>query len=453
MPAWRADKLQLSRTFVGRLRENWAAPLDHSIERMATQPMTNERLIALRFFWFDGLFAAGSEAFFLNYTALFAVAFGATNGQIGLLTALANLAGAFALFPGARLLETVGKRRSIVVWTGGGLGRLSILIIAIMPFLIHDSFRAVAAIIAFNCIRTFMNNLCNPAWTALVADIIPKSMRGRYLSSRNFAMGLATLCITPLAGWLITNGATWTGSSVFGYQITYLLAFGVGMLATASFSRINESEMVATGVAKVESHIGVLQLLRENRAFLGFVISAFVFNLALQIAGPFFNVYMKNELGATATQVGLAASISSLSALAGQLVWGRLLDRKGSIWIQLVSGYLIPILPTLWIFYTRPEQVYINNSFGGFLWAGYNLANFNMLLSLMPDNDRPRATALYQTVVFSSAVVGPLIGGWIADLVSFKLIFVISGVGRLLGMILFTLLTVLVVRRQKIAVN
>ncbi len=94
MTEWHNDKLQIGRLVGRRLRENWAAPLDHSLEQMANQPLTNERLRALRFFWFDGLFAAGSEAFFLNYTALFAVAFGATNGQIGLLTALANLAGA-----------------------------------------------------------------------------------------------------------------------------------------------------------------------------------------------------------------------------------------------------------------------------------------------------------------------------------------------------------------------
>ncbi|MFN8440308.1 MAG: MFS transporter [Caldilineaceae bacterium] len=452
MTKWQEDKLQMSRLVLHRLRENWAAPLDHSIEQMSSQPLTNERLRGLRFFWFDGLFAAGSEAFFLNYTALFAVAFGATNGQIGLLTALANLAGAIALFPGAQLLESVGKRRSIVVWTGGGLGRIGLFLIAIMPFFVKDSFRAVVAIIAFNCIRNFMNNLANPAWTGLVADIIPKSMRGRYLSSRNFAMGLATLCITPLAGWLITSGEAWTSNSLLGYQMTYLLAFGVGMLSTASFQRIEETEMVATQTI-AQSRAGMFQLLRENRAFMGFVVSAFVFNLALQIAGPFFNVYMKSGLGATETQVGLAASISSLAALVGQLLWGRLLDRKGSVWIQVVSGFLIPIMPVLWIFYSRPEQVYVNNIFGGFMWAGYNLSNFNLLLSLTPDHDRPRATALYQTVVFTSAVIGPLIGGWIADLVSFNLIFVISGVGRLLGMILFVLMCVPVIHREKIVVS
>jgi dipeptide/tripeptide permease len=54
--------------------------------------------------------------------------------------------------------------------------------------------------------------------------------------------------------------------------------------------------------------------------------------------------------------------------------------------------------------------------------------------------------ALYQTAVFSSAVVGPLLGGYLADTVSFKLIFGLSSIGRLAGTLLFIWLTV---RRQK----
>ncbi len=430
-----------------RLRHNWAAPLEDSIERTSPQPLTNERLRSLRFFWLDGLFSAGSEAFFLNYTALFALAFGASNGQVGLLSSLGNLAGALALFPGARLLEAVGDRRKIVVWTGGGLGRISLILMAVMPFLIFDSKRAIISIVAFNCLRTFMNNLCNPAWTSLVADIVPPSMRGRYLSSRNIAMGLATLLVTALAGWLIDAGSHWTGDKFLGYQLAFLLAFAVGMLATSSFARIDEPPM-ATATSAHQNRKGIRQMLAENPAFLGFIVSAFIFNLSLHIAGPFFNVYMKNGLGASEFQVGLAVSISSLSAIAGQLVWGRLLDKRGALWVQTVAGFLIPILPTIWVFYTRPEQVFFNNIFGGFLWAGYNLSNFNLLLSLAPSEERPRATALYQTVVFTSAVLGPLIGGWMADAVSFKAIFITSGIGRAVGMVIFVLMTALVVRRQ-----
>ncbi len=84
----------------------------------------------------------------------------------------------------------------------------------------------------------------------------------------------------------------------------------------------------------------------------------------------------------------------------------------------------------------------IVNAFTGFLWAGYNLASFSLLIMLTPDHQRPRAVALYQTAVLGSAVVGPLLGGYLADSVGFKPVFVLSSAGRFLGMALFLWLTI-----------
>ena len=58
-------------------------------------------------------------------------------------------------------------------------------------------------------------------------------------------------------------------------------------------------------------------------------------------------------------------------------MFGRLLDKKGALWVMLVCGFTIPVLPLGWIFITAPWQVGIINTLGGFIWAGYNLANFN----------------------------------------------------------------------------
>jgi MFS family permease len=81
----------------------------------------------------------------------------------------------------------------------------------------------------------------------------------------------------------------------------------------------------------------------------------------------------------------------------------------------------------------------IINTFSGFLWAGYNLASFNLLLELTPDEQRPQAVALFQTAVFGSAVVGPILGGFLADAIGFRYIFGISSAGRLVGTTLFIL--------------
>jgi MFS family permease len=187
---------------------------------------------------------------------------------------------------------------------------------------------------------------------------------------------------------------------------------------------------------------GLWSAIGGNRAFLGLVVSGFVWTLALQVAAPFFNVYLVRHLGASAATVGALAGVNTLFGLIGSGVFVRVMDRAGALKTQAFTGLLIPIIPTAWIWVTAPWQVGVLEAYAGLVWAGYNLANFALLLELTPDSHRPQAVALYQTVVFTSAVVGPLLGGWLADTFGFHVIFAASGAGRLLGIVLYIRLAV-----------
>jgi MFS family permease len=430
-------------------RWNWEYvkhPLDTTLSHHATEPVTSTDLGNLRYFWLDGIFSATSEAFYLAYIPLFALAYGASNQQIGWIMAVGNLLGALALFPGARTMEQTGQRKNLVVWTGGGIARVALLLLALIPLFQLPPAVAILAITSLNGLRAFMANFANPAWTALVADLVPNFMRGRYFSTRSFTMGICTLIFTALAGWIITSGNSWTANPYLGFQLSFLLAFLAGMGSMVYFSRIDESAVAAKAVSK-HTPGQLRRAIANTPGYLGFVVSAIVWNFALQIAAPFFNVYLVSHLGADTATVGIVTSISSIAAIGGQLWLGKWMDRKGAIWLAIATGIPIGFLPMFWAFYTAPWQVGINNAFGGFLWAGYNLANFNLLLQLTPNEGRARAVALYQTGVFASAVAGPLVGGYIADQISFELIFILSGIGRLLAVGMFAWMTARPLRR------
>ena len=437
-------------------RWNWYLvhrPMERTLVQQTPQPLTIRQTRNLRFFWLDGIFAATSESFYLAFIPLFALAYGATNQQVGWITAIGNLAGAAALFPGARLLEKTGDRKAIVLWSGGGIARVMLLLLAFVPLLSVPPTVAILLIAALNGIRAFMANFANPSWTAMVADIVPEFMRGRYFSLRNLTMGMATLIFSAVAGWVIRTGNQWQADPLLGYQISFALAFAFGMVSTLQFAQLREPRTGQQG-AQARQTGSLREAIKSSPGYLGFVVSGFVWNFALQIAAPFFNVYLVTELGASVELVGLFTSISSFASLGGQLFFGKVLDRRGSVFLQLATGFPIAVLPVMWVFYTEPWQVGINNLFGGFLWAGFNLANFNLLLQVTPDVGRARAVALYQTGVFASAFLGPLLGGYLADTVSFQLIFVLSGVGRALGMVLLLGLTWLPMRRlQQRALN
>jgi MFS family permease len=394
------------------------------------QPTAEQRQ-GMRMFWWDGLFAWFSETIVLQYLALYALAFGASDLQIGLLAALAALSAAAAFFPGARLAETWGRKKLIVVLTGGGMARLVLLALAVLPFFSKGG-DMIYAIIALAAVRGFVASLGIPAWTALSAEIVPVGMRGRFFSWRNIGLGVGGLVGAPLAGLVIRQ----LGFAE-GWQVAWLIAFLAGMVSTSFYARIPEPEPAGREEEGVTNGAPPFATLLADRTLLAFCGTALIWNLFLYIPAPFFNVHLVKNLGGSAAWVGGLAAVMSLFGLLGQGIFGKMVDVRGARWVMVLTGLAIPALPLGWFFVQAPWQVIFINALGGVAWAGYNLGAFNLLLNIAPAEQRPRYAAAYQTMVFFSAFLGPLVGGFLAEAYGIKLLFVLSAAGRMSATFLF----------------
>jgi len=384
-----------------------------------------------RLLWWDGLVSNVSESFVTNFTGPFALALGATTGQIGWLSAFTNLASALALFPGARLVERTGQRKRIVVITNGAVGRLLLLLMALVPLFFQGT-TAIYGLIALVTLRAFFNQLGFPAWSSMLADLVPAGIRGRYFSARNIGLAVAALIAAPLAGRLADQLGL-----PRGYQVSFFLAGLIGFGATVIFARIPEPPMPPPHQAAAETPEGIRSILRTHPRFAGFTAVAFLWNLSLMVVGPFFSVYLVQDLNASPTQIGLLAAIFSATNIVGQRVWGRLNDRHGAAWVKRLTGFMIPAIPLLWSVAPNPWYLLAVEAFSGFVWAGYSLSNFNLLLSLAPATQRARYTAIYQVSVFTSAFIGPLLGGACAAALGIRPLFWLSAAGRVLASTLF----------------
>jgi MFS family permease len=155
------------------------------------------------------------------------------------------------------------------------------------------------------------------------------------------------------------------------------------------------------------------------------------------VAAPFFSVYLVRTLYGTPTQIGILAAFYSVGNILGQRLWGRLNDRHGAAWVMRLTGLLIPVAPMAWSVAPGPWWLAPVEFTSGFMWAGYLLANFNLLLGLAPESQRERFVAVYQTVVFGAAFVGPLIGGLLADAIAIPNLMRVSAAGRMLAALVF----------------
>jgi MFS family permease len=386
----------------------------------------------LSWFWYDGLFASASDNIILTYITLYVLAMGATRAQIGVMSALSNLSGAMLLLPGALLVERFHHRKEITILFSGGLARLAILALALIPFGISGQALVIIAI-ALSVTRDAFGNLAFPAWMSITADIVPIAGRGRYFGSRNFVMGIAGMVTVLLVGELITR----LGQPE-GYQLAMALAFVLGITSTFSFSRLHDPENITASQAQPSlAFPALLRNLRALPALPALIATAAVWNFFLNIPGPFFNVYMVQNLKASATMVGITGVVSTVSGLLVQRRLGRLADHWGAHRLQLISGLLIPILPFAWVFTSAPWHVIPINIVGGVLWGAYGLASFNLLLELTPQEGRARYSAIYQIIVTVALAAGAAVGGWMVTKWGYTAIFITSAIGRLIAALLF----------------
>ncbi len=413
-------------------------PLARHINRICG-PFGARRLAGLKWFWMDGVCSQAQDSSSADYIPLFALAAGASAGSIGILAAAGNLVSIAGFLGGAGIAYRLRQRKPFILATGGGASRLLFLLLAASPLMAGHGLMLVTLIIAINALRLMLGNLANPPWTAMAADLVPPEARGRYFASRNVAMGIAALVMSPLAGWIVRTVNTRTSHDLMGYQATLVLAFLCGVLSTVSFSRVPEPP-AGIPIRLRKRTRNVLDLLRRNPAFTWLAASSFVWGFSLNVASPFFNVFLVTGLHGTSANVGIATGVSALTGLAGQALFGNLSDRRGNRAVLVLTGILIPILPLLWVFARVPYHVYLINTASGVLWAGYNLASFNMLLELSPPEEREAGVALYQSAVAASAVLGPLVGGLLIATAGYHAAFILSGVGRFAGSLLFIIM-------------
>jgi MFS family permease len=352
---------------------------------------------------------------------------------------------------------------------------------------------AVAIAIGLKMIMDGGNYFANPGWTALTADIVPLAWRGRFFGNRNMAMGVANMLVVLLAGQIITS----MDSSLHGYQAMYVLAALFGFGASFCFAHIQEphaqpkaaaapasvdktavaaselpkdgnevalaaselpaSELPADGsevalpgseaaaeesaapAARREGRFSfaeLWQILRSDRVFSMYIIAQMVWNFGLMVAGPFFTVFQVEVLQSNAFIIGAQGIITALAGLPAQQFFGRLNDRLGPRRVVLLTGFLIPLLPLGWCFVRTPWEPTILSIFGGFIWAGYNLANFNMMLTITDPTRRPRYTAMYQISLLIASALGSALGSLVITQLGYITIFIISFFGRVAGAVL-----------------
>ncbi|MBI5692699.1 MAG: MFS transporter [Verrucomicrobia bacterium] len=341
-------------------------------------------------------------------TALVAKAFDLPKTTIGLISALPFVGNFLQIFVAPLLAKwrppktvcIVGAALHLVSWAALGV---------LLPWIPRGDPAAAGRWLAtWFLVTSFFGAIAGVSWNAWIQEWVPYRIRGKYFGRRNGALQFSTLAFLLLAGWSLAH---WS----YAIPVFQLL------IAAAVFLRFFSLRWQWVSPTRVRRHAAAphrplreqLAIVLKARSLLVFIAFGAVWSFAANCFGPFYHVFMFEQMDLGAFEVGFLSMLAQLGGALALPAWGHLLDRYGNKSVMTFSLILWQVQNFLWCFLTPENRhlLYGMWAWGGATSAGFILGQFTLLLRLLPLEARNLAIGLNLAVTSLVAAIAPITGG------------------------------------------
>jgi len=351
---------------------------------------------------------------------LFAVS--GSNGIVGLALALQQVGGIISPIFGATKVEHRTKVMPAAMWMGG-LGRLAILGMALAGWFLSGQPLVVALLFCMFMFGLFMGAQ-RVVFNLLMSKVIPISRRGRLQAWRNATGG----AIAAVLAWVA--GRYFIDTNLFGngYSTTFVFAFALTSLGLWALQLLlKEPEPPTTRPqGRFRDRLRDFPaLIAQDRAY-GFFLLVQMLATSARIATPFYILYVGKVMGADGATLGLLSFAFLGADTASNILWGYLGDKTGFRLVLIAS--IIGWVGATVMLLNLHEPAWIFTSFAllGASLSGYMMAANTMILEFGSRDDLPMRIAVSATAESITATAGPLIGGVVAELYGYNVVFLAS---------------------------
>ncbi len=354
--------------------------------------------------------------------AAFALLLGASNFQIGAMTAIP-----FVVQP-LQILAVIAverwRRRKAIAVLAYIVAFATWIPIACIPFIMDlPSPAAVTVLLVCMGLRGTANAFLNSSWSGWLRDLVPDNMAGTFFANRMRTASIAA-AVSAVVGALYIDWWKGAGLGAEAHGYSYAMLLGgivLGFSAVAFMARIPEPQMPAPEgpSPSLGSTLGAPLRDREFRRLLYFLFGR---NFVINLAVPFFTVYMLTKLGLALTWVVGLGVLSQLSSVLFLRVWGPLVDAYGSKVILSLTTSLSFLVVLGWIFVAMPDAhmltmplLVILHTLIGVANAGINISSMTIRMKLAPRNQSTAYLTAASLAASLGAGIGPLLGGAFTD--------------------------------------
>ncbi len=284
--------------------------------------------------------------------------------------------------------------------------------------------------------------LTSPAWISMTAKLIPASLRGRFYGSLGASSNLLSSISAVIAGTILTAGS----QSPESFALCFLLA-GLVMMLSFGFLSLNRE-----APAQVENQAsrkprefwsGLARIMRQDGNFMRFVIARCLAQFAA-MGTAFFTIYAVRGFEMDAATAGVMTSVMLIAQVIGSPLVGWLGDRYSHRLLYAAGAAAAGFSAVLALFAPGLEWFLPVFALAGLANAAFQTTMFSLLSEFGTAAERPFYIGLGNTLVAPAALLAPIFGGWLADVVGYRATF---GAGAALAVI--TVIMVLLVKEPR----
>jgi MFS family permease len=345
-----------------------------------------------------------------------ALEFGASNTTIGFLAAIPALV-QLVQIPSTYLIQRLRNRRLITV-VAAFFSRSPWILVALVPFLPGKT-AGLSIVILAVFLSSIFGSVAGCSWSSWVRDLVPENRMGSFFSKRTrLAIGLG-LVISLLVGvYLDWWKKGHPDNVILGYSPLFILGFIAGMIGVIYLAMMPEPAMKPAEMGFIKSLFQPF----KNKNFKRLLVFLGCWSFTVNLAAPFFTVYMIGRLETGMSLVVILSVVSQAFNFGFLGIWGRFTDKYSNKSVLAVSGPLFMLCILAWTFTTFPEKhfltvplLFVIHIFMGIATAGITIASGNIGLKLAPKGTATAYLAAIGVVNAIAASIAPIIGGRFAD--------------------------------------
>ena len=300
---------------------------------------------------------------------------GASVDMLALYTSLAYVGSVFTSFT----VVLMRRRRTINLivfcWL---LGRSLFLLTAVIS--------GAIPLMVIGVLLLVLEEFVIPAYTRVIQKIYPDNGRGRVMSAVRLGMVSVILLVTPLAGWALDH---------VGYQVLFPIGALFGILATYFFTRIDLDEGKLPP-RQTKTFADLWQIVRGDRNFSVYLVSNSLFGLGGLLAWPLYPIVQVDRLQVSYSEIGLLGLVESIVWLLSYLLWGRMIDRRGGLFVMRAITAISIVTPLSYMTAQSLWMLIPSAVARGLGMAGFELGRINAGIQLA-DPDKVTEYAAIQS--------------------------------------------------------